>query len=102
MAEEEKTDNTDGTESDVHIHFDDEDAEPEYLVSWTMEDLEREVATAKKTAYAEGYELATGNIKDAIDSILNSTAFFLDLVGPLEHTYTTKSGNKIRGRLDSP
>ena len=46
--------------------------------------------------------MAAINFKNAFDGMMEGAAMMLDLVGSIEYTYTTKSGNKIRGRLDSP
>ena len=46
--------------------------------------------------------MAAINFKNAFDVMMEGTAMMLDLVGEVTYVYTTKSGNKIRGRLDSP
>ncbi len=48
---------------------------------------------------AEG---AAIDFKEAFDTMMEGTAMLLDLVGEVTYVYTTKKGNKIRGRLDSP
>ena len=45
--------------------------------------------------------LAIG-VKDAFDTMMEGTAMLLDLVGPIEYTYVTKSGNTVHTVMDSP
>lgn len=40
--------------------------------------------------------------KDVFEAMMEGAAICIDLIGPIETTYTTKSGNKVRIRLDSP
>jgi len=42
------------------------------------------------------------NVKDTFDTAMEGVAMFLDLVGQVEYTYTTKTGNKVHGVLNSP
>ena len=39
---------------------------------------------------------------DVFDAMMEGAAMMLDLIGPIETTYTCKSGNKIHITLDSP
>jgi len=45
--------------------------------------------------------LALG-VKDAFDAMMEGAAMMLDLVGQIEYTYTTKSGNTVHVVMDSP
>jgi len=47
-------------------------------------------------------QLAAVDFKEAFDGMMEGAAMLLDLVGEVTYVYTTKKGNKIRGRLDSP
>ncbi len=45
--------------------------------------------------------LAIG-VKDAFDAMMEGAALMLDLVGQIEYTYVTKSGNTVHVVMDSP
>jgi len=45
--------------------------------------------------------LALG-VKDAFDAMMEGAALMLDLVGQIEYTYITKSGNTVHVVMDSP
>lgn len=47
-------------------------------------------------------ELSAEDFRKAFEAMMEGAAMLLDVVGELQYTYITKSGNKIRGRLDSP
>ena len=47
-------------------------------------------------------QIAALDFKEAFEAMMEGTAMLLDLVGEVTYEYTTKKGNKIRGRLDSP
>ena len=47
-------------------------------------------------------ELRANAVKEAFEAMMEGAAMMIDIVGPIEYTYPTKSGNKIRARLDSP
>ena len=51
---------------------------------------------------ARDAETAAIDFKKTFDATMDGAAMLLDLVGEINYVYTTKSGNKIRGRLDSP
>lgn len=46
--------------------------------------------------------IATSAYKDGFDAALDLVARILDVTGEIGYTADTKSGNKIRIRLDSP
>ncbi|GAG75007.1 unnamed protein product [marine sediment metagenome] len=56
----------------------------------------------EKDTKVKNAEIATVNFQDAYDAMMEGAAMLLDIVGEVTYVYTTKSGNKIRGRLDSP
>ncbi len=41
-------------------------------------------------------------VKDAFDAMMEGAALMLDLVGQIEYTYVTKSGNTVHVVMDSP
>ena len=47
-------------------------------------------------------EKAAIDYKNAFDAMMEGVAIMLDLVGPIQYTYITKSGNKVHTLLDSP
>lgn len=47
-------------------------------------------------------EAAAIDYKEAFEAMMEGAAMMLDLVGQIEYTYTTKSGNKVHALLDSP
>lgn len=56
----------------------------------------------EKNPKVKDAEAAAIDFKEAFDAMMEGTAMLLDIVGEINYVYTTKSGNKIRGRLDSP
>lgn len=47
-------------------------------------------------------EAAAIDFKETFEIMMEGMAMFLDLMGSIEHTYVTKSGNKVHALLDSP
>lgn len=60
------------------------------------------VSYFEKDKKVKNAETAAIDFQDAYDAMMEGAAMLLDIVGEVTYTYTTKSGNKIRGRLDSP
>ncbi len=47
-------------------------------------------------------EALRNGVVDAFDAMMEGTAMLLDLVGKVEYTYITKSGNTVHVVMDSP
>jgi len=50
----------------------------------------------------ENPEVLAIGVKDAFDAMMEGAAMMLDLVGQIEYTYVTKSGNTVHTVMDSP
>jgi len=50
----------------------------------------------------ENPEVLAIGVKEAFDAMMEGTAMLLDLVGHIEYTYVTKSGNTVHTVMDSP